>query len=84
MAVIGIIVALIGAAVGVVVGIAGGLVGLVAGLFGGSLALLPHLFPVVLIALGIIWLMRGANPKNTEGARAGRGDLPTLPGSHRQ
>jgi len=69
MAVIGIIVGLIGAAVGIVVGAVGGLVGMVLGLLGGSLGLLPFLFPVLLIATGIIWLVKGSNSRNVAGAR---------------
>ena len=76
MAAIGIIVGLIGAAVGIVVGVVGGLVGMVLGLLGGSLGLLPFLFPVVLITLGIIWLVKGSNPKDLTGARAEHGDAP--------
>ncbi|MGA2985073.1 MAG: hypothetical protein ABSG32_14775 [Terriglobia bacterium] len=74
MAAIGIIVGLIGAAVGIVVGAVGGLVGIVLGLLGGSLALLPHLFPVLLIAIGIIWLVKGANRRNVTVAKADRGN----------
>ena len=73
MAGIGIIVGLIGAAVGIMVGVVGGLVGIVLGLLGGSLGLLPHLFPVVLITIGIIWLVKGSNPRNVTGVRADRG-----------
>jgi hypothetical protein len=35
---------------------------MVLGLLGGSLTLLTHLFPVVLVALGVIWLVKGSNP----------------------
>ena len=73
MTAIGIIVGLIGAAVGIAVGSVGGLVGLVLGLWGGSLGLLPHLFPVALIALGIVWLLKGSNPAQVAGARADHG-----------
>jgi hypothetical protein len=76
MAVIGIIVGLIGAAVGIVVGAVGGLVGMGVGLLGGSLALLPHLFPVLLITLGVIWLVKASSPKPVAGATTGRGELP--------
>ena len=69
MAAIGIILGLIGAAVGFVAGLVGGLMGMVMGLLGGFLGLLPFLFPVVLITLGIIWLVKGSNPKNLAGAR---------------
>jgi len=74
MAIIGIIVRIIGAAVGIVVGLAGGLVGGVLGLLGGALRLLPHLFPIVLITLGVIWLVKASNPRNVAGVRADRGD----------
>jgi hypothetical protein len=70
MAAIGIIVGLIGAAVGILVGLVGGLVGIVLGLLGGSLGLLPHLFPVVLIILGTIWLVKGSKPRNVTAVRA--------------
>jgi hypothetical protein len=73
MAVIGIIVGLIGAAVGIVVGVVGGLVGMVLGLLGGSLGLLPLLFPVLLITLGIIWLVKVSNARNVTGVRADGG-----------
>ena len=67
MAIFGIIVGLIGAVVGIVVGLLGGLLGGVAGLLGGAVGLAVPLFPVVLITLGIIWLVR-ANSKNAAGA----------------
>ena len=73
MASIGIILGLIGAAVGIVVGAVGGLVGIVFGLLGGSLGLLSHLFPVVLLTIGIIWLMKGSNPGKAAGARTDQG-----------
>ena len=77
MAIIGIIVGLIGAAVGIVVGVVGGLVGMVLGLLGGSLGLLPLLFPVLLLTLGIIWLVKGSNSRNVTGVRAdGGGPVP--------
>jgi len=77
MAIIGIIVGLIGAAVGIVVGLVGGLVGLVLGILGGSLGLLPHLFPVVLITIGIIWLVKRSNASNVTGVRVeGGGPVP--------
>ncbi|MGD1105252.1 MAG: hypothetical protein ABSA59_24670 [Terriglobia bacterium] len=77
MAAIGIIVGLIGAAVGIVVGVVGGLVGMVLGLLGGSLGLLPLLFPVLLLTLGIIWLVKGSNSRNVTGVRAdGGGPVP--------
>jgi hypothetical protein len=60
MAGIGILIGLIGAAIGILVGLVGGLVGIVVGAIGGSLGLLAHLFPAVLIVLGIIWLAKGA------------------------
>ena len=85
MAAIGIIVGLIGAAVGIVVGVVGGLVGGALGLLGGTLGLLPHLVPVVLIALGIIWLVKGSSPKNAAGVRANQGGTvrPQSPGNPR-
>lgn len=61
MGLIGIIAGLIGAAVGVVAGIIGGLLGAVMGLLGSLLGLLPVLFPVVLIAVGIVWLLKSSN-----------------------
>jgi len=73
MAIIGVIIGLIGAALGVVAGVVGGLVGVVAGLLGGSLAFVTHLFPVVLISIGIIWLVKGSNPRKVTGVRADRG-----------
>ncbi|MGO8819125.1 MAG: hypothetical protein ACLQVG_31175 [Terriglobia bacterium] len=73
MAAIGIIIGLIGAAVGILLGVVGGLVGMVFGLLGGSLALLAHLFPVLVIALGIIWLVKGSNPGKSVAARTDPG-----------
>ncbi len=74
MAGIGVIMRLIGAAAGILAGLVGGWVGLVLGLVGVSLALLLHLFPVVLITIGIIWLVKGSNPRNVTGARVEQGD----------
>ncbi len=79
MAVIGIIVALIGAAVGTVVGLVGGLVGVVVGLLGASVVLLTHFFPVVLITLGIIWLVKASTPKNSAGVMTNRTDAAAPP-----
>ena len=73
MAAFGIIIGLIGAAVGIVIGVVGGLVGMVLGLLGGSLGLLTHLFPVLLVALGIIWLLKGSNPGKAAAARTDPG-----------
>ena len=73
MAGLGIILGLIGAAVGIMVGAVGALVGIVLGLLGGALSMLPHLFPVVLITIGIIWLVKGSNARNVTGVRADRG-----------
>jgi hypothetical protein len=70
MAVIGIIVGLIGAAVGIVVGLVGGLVGLVIGLLGAVFGLLPLLIPVVLIAAGIFWLVKGSNSRGVAAVQA--------------
>jgi hypothetical protein len=61
MAGIGMLIGLIGAAIGILVGLVGGLVGIVVGAIGGSLDLLAHFFPAVLIVLGILWLVKGAN-----------------------
>ena len=74
MAAIGVIVRLIGAAVGIAVGVLGGLLRGVLGLLGGTLGLLLHLFPLALITLGIIWLVKGSSPKNAAGVRVDRGD----------
>jgi hypothetical protein len=76
MAVIGIMVGLIGAAVGIVIGLVGGLVGIVLGLLGGSLGLVLHLFPVLLIAAGIIWLVKGSNSRNVAGVQANHSGPP--------
>jgi ABC-type dipeptide/oligopeptide/nickel transport system permease subunit len=73
MAGIGILIGLIGAAVGIVVGLVGGLFGLIVGLLGGCLGLLPHLFPIVLITIGIICLVKKSNPTDAPGMRAGYG-----------
>ena len=80
MAAFGIIVGLIGAGVGILVGAVAGLVGMVLGLLGGSLVLLPHLFPVVLITIGIIWLVKGSRSRSKAGVRTERAD-PTPPHS---
>jgi hypothetical protein len=69
MAIIGIIMGVIGAAVGIVAGMVGGLMGIVAGLLGACLGLLPVIFPVLLIAVGIIWLVKGSNVRSAAGAR---------------
>jgi hypothetical protein len=73
MGAFGIILGLIGAGVGILVGVVAGLVGIVLGLLGGSIGLLPHLFPVVLIAKGIIWLVKGSSSRSVAGVRAERG-----------
>lgn len=70
MAAIGIILQFIGAAVGIVVGVLGGLVGAAVGLMGAALGLLIPIFPVVLFILGIVWLVKGSNPKHAAGVRA--------------
>jgi len=64
MALIGILIALIGAAVGIVVGAVGGLIGIGLGFLGWAIGLLPHLVPAVLIAFGVIWLLQGSNPRS--------------------
>jgi hypothetical protein len=64
MAIFGIILGLYGAAVGIAVGVVAGLGGMVLGLLGGSLVLLPHLFPVVLIVIGIIWVVKGSRSRS--------------------
>jgi hypothetical protein len=76
MAVIGIIVGLIGAAVGIVIGLVGGLVGMVLGLLGGSFGLVLHLFPVLLIAAGIIWLVKGSNSRSVAGVQTNHSGPP--------
>jgi hypothetical protein len=76
MGAFGIIVGLIGAGVGILVGVVAGLVGIVLGLLGGSLGLLPHVFPVVLITIGIIWLVKGSRLRSVAGARTERGGPP--------
>ena len=76
MAAIGTIVALIVAAVGIAVGVVGGLARAVLGLLGGGLGLLVHLFPLVLITLGVIWLVKGSNARGVAGARAEHGNVP--------
>ena len=77
MAGIGILFGLIGAAVGIVVGLVGGLFGLIVGLLGGCLGLLPHLFPVVLITIGIICLVKRSNPTDLPGAQTGYDPAPS-------
>jgi hypothetical protein len=61
VAAIGILNGLIAVAIGIVARLAVGLVGIGARLLGGSFGLLAHLFPAVLIVLGIIWLVKGAS-----------------------
>ena len=78
MAIIGIIGGLIGAAVGIVAGLVGGLVGIVAGLLGGLLGLLPFVFPLALITIGIIWLVKKPNSGSEAGVRV-RGIAPAQP-----
>jgi hypothetical protein len=78
MAIIGIIMGLVGAAVGIVVGVVGGLLGMVLGLLGGALGLLPLMFPILLMTVGIIWLVKGSNTRNVTGVRADGGG-PALP-----
>lgn len=72
MAIIAILVGLIGAVVGIVVGAVGGFIGISLGLLGGLLGSLPHLFPAALIAIGIIWLARGASTSKVAGTGSGR------------
>jgi ABC-type nitrate/sulfonate/bicarbonate transport system permease component len=85
MAAIGIIVGLIGAAVGITVGLVGGLAGAILGLLGATLGLLPHLFPIALITLGIIWLVKGSSARNVTVVQAGHGNTvqPQSPGNPR-
>ena len=64
MAGIGIILGLIVVAVRIVLGVVRGLTGAALGLLGGTLGLLVHFFPVVLITIGIIWLVKGSSSKN--------------------
>jgi hypothetical protein len=75
LAAIGIIIGLIGAAIGVVAGAVGALFGIVLGVMGGCLGLLLHLFPVLLIAIGIIWLVKRANSKQSAGTRPESGNI---------
>lgn len=76
MAIIGIIVGLIGAAIGIVVGLLGGLFGMGLGLLGACLGLGVHLFPVLLIAAGIIWLVKGSSSRNVVGIQAHQSGVP--------
>jgi hypothetical protein len=76
MAVIGIIVGLIGAAVGIAIGLVGGLLGMLLGLLGACLGLAVHLFPVLLIAAGIIWLVKESSSKNVVGVQSNHSGLP--------
>ena len=70
MGLIGIIAGLVGAAVRAVVGIAGGLIGAGMGMLGALLGLLPVFFPLVLIALGVMWLVRGSKADQATGVHA--------------
>jgi hypothetical protein len=76
MVIIGIIVGLIGAAVGIVVGLVGGLVGMVLGLLGGFLGLAVHPLPVLLIAAGIIWLVKESSSRNVVGVQPNHVRIP--------
>lgn len=67
MVVFGVVLGLIGATIGIIVGLAGGLIGLAVGLLAGSLGLLMHVFPIVLIILGTVWLVKGSKPKSAMG-----------------
>jgi hypothetical protein len=61
VAAVGILIGLIAVAIGIVPRLAVGLVGIGARLLGGSFGLLAHLFPAILIVVGIIWLVKGAS-----------------------
>jgi hypothetical protein len=61
VAAVGILIGLIAVAIGTVPRLAVGLVGIGARLLGGSFGLLAHLFPAILIVVGIIWLVKGAS-----------------------
>ena len=69
MVVFGIVLGLIGATIGIIVGLAGGLIGLAVGLLAGSLGLLIHVFPIVLIVLGTVWLVNGSKPSGALGVQ---------------
>ncbi len=61
MGLIGVIVGLIGAVVRAAAGVIGGLLGAAFGLLGALLGLLPVVFPIVLISVGIVWLLKSSN-----------------------
>lgn len=64
MGLIGIVVGLIGAVVGAAAGVIGGLFGAAFGLLGALLGLLPVVFPLALITVGIMWLLKSSNAKH--------------------
>ena len=61
---IDILIGFVGGAIGLIAGVIGALVGIIAGLTGCILGLALPLFPLILIGVGIIWLVKGASGAN--------------------
>jgi hypothetical protein len=76
----GIVIGLIAAAIGVLVALAGGPVGLGVRLLVIPFGLLAHPIPIILIAVGIIWLVKGSNHGNLPVARICHGHRAPPPG----
>jgi hypothetical protein len=54
----------VGGAIVLVAGMMGALVGIIAGVIGCILGVALPLFPLILISVGIIWLVKGASGAN--------------------
>lgn len=83
MAGIGILIGLAVGAIGLAVGVVAAWVGIIVGLMGCVLGLSFHLFPVVLIGVGIVWLVRRSDPAHVPAetpGRAGRAPTQSPPG----
>ena len=76
MGLIGIVAGVAGALVGAAAGIAGALLGVVLALLGCLVGVAPVVFPVILIVLGLIWLVKGSNQRHAAEVRAGGGPAP--------
>jgi hypothetical protein len=69
---IDILIGFVGGAIGLFAGTIGALVGIIAGLIGCVLGVALPLFPLILISVGIIWLVKGASRANIIDQRSRR------------
>jgi hypothetical protein len=67
-----ILIGFVGGAIGLIAGVIGALVGIIAGLIGCVLGVALPLFPLILVSVGIIWLMKGASRANMPDQRSRR------------